>query len=95
MPSDIIFGDYEQTLVDVSSALREPILTAEEQIERKVDSIIRELDELCAMAANSETVDLVDGQRIGIGQINTRVQLILSFLMARHPLTLKLVSRHG
>jgi len=83
---------YEQTLVDVSNALREPILTAEEQIERKVDSIVRELDELCAMAANSETVDLVDGQRPGIGQIISRAQLIGSFLMARSPNKFRVIS---
>lgn len=76
---------YEQTLVDVSNALREPALSAEEQIERKVDGIVRELDELCAMAANPETVDLVEHERVGIGQIISRAQLIGSFLMARTP----------
>lgn len=64
---------------------REPGISAEEQIERRCDSIIRELDELCAMAANAETVDLVERERIAVGQIVTRAQLIAAFLMARKP----------
>lgn len=77
---------YIDTLEAVSSAMEEFIEaeTPEVQMERRVDSIIRELDELCAFAANPETVDLVQGQRIGVGQIITRAQLIGSFLMARN-----------
>lgn len=59
--------------------------TAEEQVERRCDSIIRELDELCAMAANAETVDLIERERIAVGQIITRAQLIGAFLLARQP----------
>lgn len=62
-----------------------PVLSAEEQIERRADWIIRELDELCALASNAETVDLVEGQQLAIGQMNTRVTLILSFLATRKP----------
>lgn len=57
-------------------------MNADIQMERRVDGIIRELDELCKFATNSETVDLVQAQRIGIGQMKTRVDLIASFLMA-------------
>jgi len=79
--------NYTDTLEAVSSAMEEFLEaeTAEVQMERRVDSIIRELDELCAFAANPETADLVQGQRIGVGQIITRAQLIGSFLMARQP----------
>lgn len=59
--------------------------SAEEQLERKCDWIIRELDEVCALATNGETVDLVEGQRVAVGQILTRVQLIAALLMARQP----------
>ena len=59
--------------------------TAEGQIERKLDSIVRELDEVCALASNAETVDLIEGQKIAVGQIVTRAQLIAAFLMARQP----------
>ena len=59
--------------------------SSETQMERRCDSIIRELDELVAFAANKETVDLVEANRIAIGQIITRAQLIGAFLMARKP----------
>ena len=64
----------------------------ETQIEYRLDRIIAELDELCAMAANPETVDIVDKQHVGIGQIVSRAQLIASFLLARKP-QLKVVPR--
>jgi hypothetical protein len=69
----------------VREAMNDPVLSAEEQIERRADWIIRELDELCALASNAETVDLVEGQQLAIGQMNTRVTLILSFLATRKP----------
>jgi hypothetical protein len=72
-----------QMLEAVSRAMEEPALTAEEQMERRIDSLVRDLDELCKFAANPETVDLVQGQRAGVGQIVTRATLIASFLMAR------------
>lgn len=67
----------------VRAAMNEPALTAEEQMERRIDSLVRDLDELMAFAANPETVDLVQGQRVGVGQIIIRAQLIGSFLMER------------
>ena len=68
--------------------------SAEEQIERRCDAIIRELDEFCGMASNPETVDLMETQRIAVGQMLTRVQLIAEFLMSRQP-RLKMVRNHG
>ena len=61
----------------------EPGQAPAEQIERKIDWIVRELDELCAMANHPETVDLVDSQRVGVGQIISRATLIGAFLMNR------------
>lgn len=69
----------------------DPALSAEDQIERKCDWIVRELDELCKLAASSETVDLVEGQKPAIDQIIVRSQLIASFLMARSPSKLRIV----
>ena len=65
-----------------------------EQLEQRADFILRELDEFCALATRPETVDLIESQKIIVGQIQTRAQLILSFLAARHPAKLKVVS-HG
>ncbi len=67
--------------------------SAEEQVERRLDSIIRELDEFCAMASNKETADLVEMHSIAVGQIAFRANLILSFFAARKTPALKVVSR--
>ena len=67
---------------------------AEVQLERKVDAIIRDLDEIVAMAANKETVDLVEGQRVAVGQIVMRAQLVAAFLMTRQPI-LTVVKNNG
>lgn len=68
---------------------------AEDQIARRVNSMVAELDEFCAMARNPETVDLVEGEARGIGQIAFRANLILSFLEARKKPALKMVVNHG
>jgi hypothetical protein len=73
---------YEHTIEAVRKEMSgEP---AETQIEYRMDCVLRELDEFMAMAANSETVDLIDSNRVLMGQIMTRAQLIGAFLMARN-----------
>lgn len=76
-------------------AMAEPVLSAEEQIERRVDSIIREMDELVCMANNPETVDLIEAQAIGVGQIRFRAGMVLMFLEARKVPKLKMVQNNG
>lgn len=63
--------------------------SAEIQIERKCDSLIRELDEICALAVNSETYDLIERQRFAIGQMLIRIELVAGFINSRK---LKVVS---
>jgi hypothetical protein len=63
----------------------------EVQIEYRIDLIVRELDELCAIASRPETVHLIEKQRSGVGQICVRANLIASFLLARNPGQLKMV----
>lgn len=76
--------DLDRQLLDaVSIAVQEPVLSSQEQMERRIDTLIRDLDELVAFAANRETVDLVEANRIGVGQIISRAQLIGSFLLAK------------
>ena len=85
--------DLDRQLLDaISEAMKEPGLSPAEQVERKIDWVVRELDELCALANNPETVELVDNHRVGIGQIISRAQLVASFLLARKP-SLKVVPR--
>jgi len=69
----------------IREAMREPVLSAEEQMERRIDSVVRDLDEIIAFAANIETVDLVLGQRVAVGQLVARVQLLGSFVNAKPP----------
>ncbi len=57
----------------------------EQLIEERISRLIDDLDELCALATDSKTVGLVETQRIAIGQIVTRSQLLAAFLMAREP----------
>lgn len=66
--------------------------SAEQQIEERIDRMVSEFDELCALATNAETIDLVQGQAIGIGQCAFRANLILSFLEARKTPRFRLVS---
>lgn len=79
----------------VADAMQEPADTAELQIERRADFIIRELDEFCKMATNRETVDLIAREIVVFGQLLTRVQLILSFIDARNPPKLRVVQNNG
>jgi hypothetical protein len=51
----------------------------EEDIERRVDFLIRELDQFCSMAIKPELASY----QIAFGQMQTRIQLILSFLKKR------------
>lgn len=83
--------EYDLALIRQAMSEPDPVLSAEEQTERKVDAIIRELDEFCAMANNPETVDLVEGQKIAFGQMMVRIQLIMGFLLARKPATFRIV----
>jgi hypothetical protein len=66
-------------------------LTPEEQLERKIDGIIRELDDLIGLAVDPKTADLVRGQKILIGLVTTRVNLLGSFLLARRPTGLRMI----
>jgi hypothetical protein len=56
------------------------------------EAAINALDTLMTLAANDETVHLVEAEKKFVGQILTRAQLVASFLMARHP-NLKVVPR--
>lgn len=65
--------------------------TPEQLFEERIDRIVAELDDICGLANDPEQRDLVLTQAIGIGQIQFRASLILSFLNAAPKL--KVVSR--
>jgi hypothetical protein len=52
------------------------------------------LDELMCLAADRDTASLVEKERVHIGQLVTRAQLLASFLMARAPTGLRMI-RNG
>ncbi len=87
-------SELHSDLETIRQIMAEPVLSAEDQMERRCDSIIRDLDELVAFAANPETVDLVQGQRFAIDQMKSRADLIVSFLMSRQPRP-RVVSNNG
>ncbi len=49
---------------------------AEVQIGYRLDCMIRELDELCLMAANPETTDLIETNIAGVRQVYACCQTI-------------------
>jgi hypothetical protein len=57
----------------------------ESQIAQRLNSLISELDELVAMAADPATSSLIEKEKIAVGQVLSRAQLIGSFLLANHP----------
>lgn len=87
-------SDYDLNLQEIRAVMSDPVLSAEEQMERRCDFIVRELDELCGFANNPETVDLVERQSLSVGQMLTRIQIIAGFLNARKP-RLSVVSNNG
>lgn len=63
----------------------DPVLSDAEELERKIDAMIREADELMALAANPKTADQLEPHKTAIGQLMSRVQLVASFLLDRKP----------
>jgi hypothetical protein len=78
-------SDYDLNLQEIRAVMSDPILSADEQMERRLDFLVRELDELVAFTANAETVDLVEKQSLAVGQMLSRIQLVAAFLNARKP----------
>lgn len=66
---------------------------AEVQIARRLNSMIHELDEMVALAANPETVDLIKRESLAFGQVFSRAGLIASFLNAHAPQHLRISAR--
>jgi len=63
----------------------------EEPVAQSINSILSVMDQLMAKAANPATVNEIAAEAIGIGQIRSRAELILSFLEVRKPQGLRLI----
>jgi hypothetical protein len=59
--------------------------TPEQLLEQRCDALIRELDELCALAVDPATSAMVDEQRPTIGHIITRSATLGRLLLAHRP----------
>lgn len=86
--------DLQTVRAIMGGAEPDPVLTPEEQLGRKIDWLVRQMDELCALANNPETRDMIAKEALGVGQIRFRAQLVLSFLDADKP-RLTVVSNRG
>jgi len=87
-----VFSEIDMDFQAVQQAM-EPTPAERSQIyvERTVTSIINDLDQLCAFAADPATAGFIEAEKIAIGQIVTRATLIQSFLLARYPSKLKVI----
>jgi hypothetical protein len=56
---------------------------AEIQIGYKLDCMTRELDELCLMASNPETADLIETNVAGVAQVYQRCKQIAVLIAVR------------
>ena len=63
----------------------------DEPVGQSINSILLAMDELIAIATNPATVNEIAAEAIGIGQIRSRAELILSFLEVRKPQGLRLI----
>ncbi len=57
--------------------------TPAQQLEQRVDYIIRELDEICKMAVNPETSDLIAGRKFELKEIVRRSMRAILLIEAR------------
>ena len=62
-----------------------------EPVSHAIASIIDALDVIAEMALQAENYDEVAAQEIGLGQIISRAQLVLSFLDTHRPRHVRLV----
>lgn len=74
----------------VSAAMQDsPEVTADMACEQALNA----LDQLMVLAARDDTAHLVVANRIFVGQILTRAQLVASFLMAKDAPKFKVIGR--
>jgi hypothetical protein len=66
-------------------------VTDREPVAQVVNSVIRVLDELDAMALRPETYDEVAAEERALGAISSRAQLILSFIDARRSSKIRVI----
>jgi hypothetical protein len=84
-----VFSEIDMDFQAIQQAM-EPTPTERSQIyvERTVTSIINDLDQLCAFAADPATAGFIEAEKIATA---TRIQLLQSLLLARRAPTLRTI----
>ena len=84
-----VFSEYDMILKEVSEAMADQ--PEETQVEYRIDCVIRELDELCAMAKQNPSQ--FEPHMIAIGRAVSRAELLAGFILGRPYPTHRLVGR--
>jgi hypothetical protein len=84
-----IFSEYDAILNEVSEAMADQ--PAPVQLEYRLDCLVRELDELCAMAKQNPSE--FERHMIAVGRVVSRAELIAGFILGRPYPTHRLVGR--
>lgn len=83
------FSEYDMILKEVSEAMSDQ--PQETQVEYRIDSVIRELDELCALARQNPAQ--FEPHMIAIGRAVSRAELLAGFILGRSYPTHRLIGR--
>lgn len=82
------------SIIQVGDHDPEPMLSSPDiAIPRMINSVVADLDELCAAANRPETAHIIASEAPAFGQIVFRCNLILSLLDARKTPKLKMIQR--
>jgi hypothetical protein len=84
-----VFSEYDMILKEVSEAMSDQ--PAPVQLEYRIDCIIRELDELCAIAKQNPSQ--FEPHMIAVGRVVSRAELFAGFILGRAYPTHRLVGR--
>ncbi|MFK4647181.1 hypothetical protein ABIF96_005755 [Bradyrhizobium ottawaense] len=83
------FSEYDAILQEVSEAMSDQ--PAPVQLEYRIDRLISELDELCAMAKQNPSQ--FEQHMIAVGRVVSRAELMAGFILGRPYPTHRLVGR--
>lgn len=90
--TDSLKHDIARAIASQSGEPVSPSDIRRSEVAQRINSLVSELDEMMVLAANPETYPIIEAEAIAFGQLQTRIQLILSFLAARQPTKFKVIS---
>lgn len=91
-----VMSDLDLQLQEVSEIMAEPSDTSPEvTADVACETALNALDQLMVLAADKTTAQHVMANKVFVGQILTRAQLVASFLVALETPKLKVVRNNG